>query len=176
MSRLRRIVSLLIGIIYAIFGVLMLTYPQVGNILAIFALLAGLVIVGVKNLVYYIRLARFKTGGITVFFKALFFIDLGVFTLTVNNVPREFIMLYVIIYILVSGVIAILRAGEMRKAGASWKFKMTMGIIQAGMGVVCMFVSNSYELMSLIVGITLLFSAGERLVNAFRRSAIMYVG
>lgn len=102
--------------------------------------------------------------------------DFGIFTLSVADIPTQYIMLYLLIGYLFYGLIDILRAKEMYKRKlVSWQFKLLMGAGNTSIGVLCLAQLGSNAMAVYIYCAGLVWSALGRIASAFCRSAVVYV-
>ena len=176
MTKARRAGVFLTGILLILVGALLIAYPDVGYLVVEIILVAGLIIRGLKALIYYITLARFMVGGKSTLYKAVILLDFAFLTYSLDDIPRAYFLLYVIIIHAFTGFISVLRANESRKMGAkSWKFKFAQGIINLLIPVICaVFISNP-DIAVVIYGMGLVVSGIGRMITAFRKTALVYV-
>ena len=176
MSKLQRIGNVLLGLVMLLCAYVMVTQLEFGYLLVILIISISAIVIGLRYLVYYFTMARYMTGGGMMLYIAIFALDLGVFSLTLNNVPRIYVLLYLVGANLISGGIELLGALDSKRQGASWRLKFAgaaASIIAAVLSIA--FFRRSDNLMVYIYSAGLVYNAVCRIINAFRRSAIVYI-
>ena len=174
---IRRIFSFLVGVVMILTAFFIWDNPYIGQILVAFFILVGFLIKGIKALVYYFSLARYKIGGISVLYRGLLFINLSLFTLSLHSIPVEYAMIYIIVVTAASGAVDFLRALEVKRTSDKrWILKMIPGILQVVLSLACLFMMNSPDMLVSVYGLSLIFSGIGRIIKAFRRAAVLYVG
>jgi uncharacterized membrane protein HdeD (DUF308 family) len=117
-------------------------------------------------------------GGRMLLYLGIIMFDFGVFTLSLNDEPLVIVVLYLIAFYAFAGLIDILRAFEAKKQEAPWKSKLFLGIIEvavAGLSLYFGLVLRSPDDVVIVYGCGLLVSGIMRIVNSFRRTAIVYI-
>lgn len=176
MNLVQRVRSIVVGIIMIAISVLMFAFPGEGYIFAILLLSASLIVFGIRNLIYFFSMARHMVGGRSLLYLAVITIDIGVFTLSLSNVSKVIIVLYLFGSHIFTGGIDIMRALESKKLHAPhWRFRLTYGIINIAVGFVCIIFIQNIEVAVFIYSAGLVFSAISRIISAFRRTAVVYV-
>ncbi len=151
-------------------------YPADAYIIVLWILIIMLLFNGVRRLFYYFTMARYKVGGITVFYKGMLMVDAGVFALTLDDLPRAYGMLYLIFMIVISGAIDVLQANQARRFEAGkWKYQFIYGAIKVAIGLSCFFFLNSIKGLTYIYCLGMLHSGISRIITSFRKTAIVYV-
>ena len=90
--------------------------------------------------------------------------------------PIFYLMLYLLVANLISGVIEILGAREARQMEAgSWKLKMAIGAADVLFGLASIFCIGRPNILVYIYAAGLIYSAVLRIASAFRRTAIVYI-
>ena len=146
------------------------TYPA---IILIFGI--SLLISSVRSLVYYFTMARHMVGGRRVLYRAIIILDMGLFTLSLTDVPLFCVVLYLAGIHAFSGVIDILRAGESRRLQApSWKLRFSAGLINIIMACLCLVFIGVVEVAVLVYCIGLAYAGVVRIIQAFRRAKTIY--
>ena len=131
---------------------------------------------GVKELWFYFTMARHMVGGKIILYIGILLLDFSLFTASVSEIPRPYIRLYLVILFGFAGVIDMMNALNARRLGApSWKLNTFTGVFRVATAVVCLYFFRSPRVMELICCISLFYSAGLRLISAFRRTAIVYI-
>ena len=177
MNSFKRVMNIFAAIIMIACAALMFLDPGNGFKLVILLLTLTLTIRGLRLIIYYISMARHAVGGIAILYEGIILFDAGLFATSLGNVPLVYTMLYLIICMLVSGGIDVMRANEARGMDAErWKLQMFYGAGNVVLAIVCIFFLNTAALLSIVYGISLLHSAVCRIITAFRRTAIVYIG
>ena len=175
MTNLQRIANLVFGVLMIACGVVMLLRPFDGVVAVAFVLSLALVLYGVKKLVYYIRMARHMTGGLTVLFIAVIAIDIGVFAVASVDNPRLAVALYLVAYNVLAGVLSIARGVESKLFGSPWVSLIVHGLVNIALAALCIAFVNSNEIIIWVFCIGLFYNAGVRLVSAFKPTEIIYI-
>ena len=175
MTSLQRLASLALSLLMIVCGVILLLQPKDGLIIVAGVLALILVLYGVKKLVYYIRTARHMTGGLTVLFIAVIAIDVGVYAGTVIDSPQLAIALYLAIYNLFTGILAIARGIESKLFGSPWVLNIVDGLISIALAGLCVSFVNSDEIIIWVLCFGLFYSAGVRLITTFKPTEIIYI-
>ncbi|HAM16467.1 MAG TPA: hypothetical protein DCP91_11565 [Eggerthellaceae bacterium] len=175
MTKLQRIANLVLGVLMIACGFILLLEPKSGLLAVAFILGLAVSLYGVKKLVYYIRMARLMTGGLSVLFIAIIAIDVGVFAVAVVDNPQLAIAFYLICYNVLIGVLSIARGIESKLFGAPWVLSIAHGLANIALAALCIAFSNSDEAIIWVFCIGLFYNAGVRMVSAFKPTEIIYI-
>ena len=175
MTKARRIGYVLTGLIMVAFGTAIAITPDRAYNTIILALGMTLLISGIRSLVYYFSMARHMVGGLTVLYRGVIVFDIGLFTLSLTDVPLIFIMLYLAGLHGFSGFIDIMRAIEAKRMGASWKLNISHGIINVLIALLCLFCMKTVWVATLCYSLGLVYSGIIRMIQGFRRTAVVYI-
>ena len=176
MNLAERIRTLIISALMVFAGIIMITMPDPGYLIAILILSATLIVFSIRSLVFYFSMARHMVGGRLLLYIAIIMLDIGVFTLSLANVSKIIIILYLFGSHALSGGIDIMRALEAKKFGAPhWRFRLTYGIINIAVGVICVILINHFEFSVVIYALGLIFSAVSRVISVFRKTTVAYI-
>lgn len=86
-------------------------------------------------------------------------------------------MIYLVSVMALNGVTAILSAWETRRfANPAWKSKLLYGVVKLLLVVVSLFVVESTQLLTIMYCIGLIHTAFYSIGQAFKKSAIIYIG
>lgn len=175
MTRIQRIRETVLGLIMALYAIVLVfggadSYPAIVAILSLIYTFRGL-----STIVYYFSMARFMTGGRTLLYKGVILLDFGIITSTLTDVPRVYVLLYLIMMHAFSGAVEILRAREAAAYGGSWKLKMFHGIMDLIMALVCVVFIRLPHIAVLVFAATLFYSAVLRIISAFRKTKLVYI-
>ena len=130
MSGGQRIKNILIGIAIILGALILIAFPEDGIIITASILSLSLFIYGIKTLIYYVTMARHMVGGRIMLYLAVVVLDLGMFTMMLTNIPKIYIVLYLVVVYAFAGVVSILRALEAKRYQAPmWKLSLISGII-----------------------------------------------
>lgn len=176
MTKWQRINYILGGVVTFLLIPILLIDPEVGCALIVVLLGLTAALKGARMLIYYAAMARYMVGGKMILFEGIILLDFGIFTLSVANIPTQYIMLYLLMGRLFYGLIDILRAREMYKRKlVSWQFKLLMGAGNISIGILCLAQLGSNAMAVYIYCVGIAWSALGRIASAFRRSAVVYV-
>jgi len=176
MTKLQRIENIALGIFAILLSVVMIRLPNEGFYIAALILCLTLLTMGVRSLLYYFTMARHMVGGKAVLFRGVIVLDLAFFTLTLNDIPRIYLILYLLSYHAFFGVVDVLRALEARQFEApGWKLNMGYGLVNIGIAVACGFFIRSVEMIVYVYAVGLIYSGVERIITSFRRTAVVYI-
>lgn len=176
MGRMRRISLIFTSLMMLVSVLIIIADPDTGYLIVTVILSISLLIYGIRKLIYYFTMARHMVGGKYILFSAVIMLDFGLFTLALTDIPKIYVVLYLMFINAVSGVVLILRTLESRKYGAaSWKLNFSHGVINIVLAVMSLvFVSNTHMLVYMYC-LGLVYSAVMRIIRACRRTAIVYV-
>lgn len=175
MTITRRIAKLLYGLLLLVGCALIIFDPEWGYLVVCVVLSFGLMLRGLKEIWYYISMARHKVGGLTVLFKGILFFDFGMFLFVIPDVPKSMIMLYLLGMQLFDGVMKILKARDARKLQSQWKLDMSIGVIQVLIVIVGIFFIQSMFMLAVVVCVGLIQNAIGNIIVAFRKTSIVYI-
>lgn len=178
MSYFQRIKNIIIGAVMLALAVLLALQPEAGIYVVAVVLLLSLFFYGFKLLYYYFTMARFMVSGKSCLVYGIILLDVGLFTASLISTGRSVTVIYLLGVFLFYGVIDILRAVEKKHVGASWKLRFFGGIIKALLAIgfaVAGLVFRSTPIPLYGFCVVLAYSAVERLVSAFRKTAIVYI-
>lgn len=174
-TKLQRIASLALSLLMIACGVVLLLEPQRGLLLVASVLSIVLVTYGLRKLVYYIRMARHMTGGLSLLFIAIIAIDVGVFAVAVIDSPQFAIALYLVGYNVLTGFLAIARGIESKLFGSPWVLSVMHGVANLALAALCASCANSDETIIWVFCLCLFYNAVVRLVTALRPTEIIYI-
>lgn len=162
---------LLIGV-----ALVILLVPNIGYKIAGGVLGAGIVLLGVKKIIYYITMAKNMIGGKRILFNGIILFDFGLLALLLIGESQGLMMIYFIVLYLLYGLIDILRFIEIRKQKSfGWQTKLIKGIFCISVAVVCLIFNSSADLVVLLFAIGLIGIAIEKIINAFTKSQIIFI-
>lgn len=176
MTKFQRIRTILGGILAILFTPFLLLDPDAGCVVIILLLGIAATAKGIQMLFYYLTMARHAIGGASILFGGIILLDFGIFTIGLADIPKQYIMLYLLLTHLFSGLIDILRALEIRKFSlGSWRFKLLVGLGNIALGLVCLVKINSSRAAVAAYCFCVVWNALGRILSALRPSAVLYV-
>ena len=175
MTKLRRVGNAFTGFLIVICGLLFALFPTESYKFIVTILGLSLVIWGIRDFIYYITMAKRMVGGRSVLYRAVITFDVGLFTLSLTDVPLIYVMLYLAGIHLFSGAIDMLRAREAKAQEGSWKMQFIHGLVNVIMAGLCLAFIGSTATAVEIYAIGLIYSGIMRIIQAFRRTAIVYI-
>ena len=103
-----------------------------------------LIVRGIGMLLYYFTMARYMVGGIYIFYKGVLLLDAGLFALNMDDVPRQYAMIYLIITMGFSGLLAVVHSIESKRLQSGrWIHQFFYGSVEIISAIVCLFFLNS---------------------------------
>ena len=179
MTTLARLSNFISGLIIILFSILLASSVGKGLSFIIFILGVSLLLTGIRYLNYYFRMGRHMVGGKLMLFIGLIYFDFGLVSIGMQDSHPAIIVIYLLGFHAFSGLMDVLRALEARQyTGASWKLKMTNGIVNIIIAFTAFFAGvflKSPFILVEVYSIGLLYAGIMRIVTAFRRTAIVYV-
>ena len=176
MGKARRVFNVLTGLFTILFGLFMFSGQDRAYTAMLFFLEFALIIRGVRLLVYYNSMARHMVGGKIILYEGIFFLDLGLLFVSIDDLPWMYVMLYLVIGLAISGVVDLLRANEIRLLESGhWKYHAFTGIVKI-LATVISFASFKYPFI--LVGVYsfgVVHSGAAKIISAVRPGAIVYI-
>ena len=176
MGKARRVFNVLTGLFTILFGLFMFSGQNRAYTAMLFFLEFALIIRGVRLLVYYNSMARHMVGGKIILYEGIFFLDLGLLFVSIDDLPWMYVMLYLVIGLAISGVVDLLRANEIRLLESGhWKYQTFTGIVKITATAIS-FASFKYPFILVSVySLGVIHSGVARIVSAVRPEAIVYI-
>ena len=169
MSTAGKIGTIIFGAVQIILSILLILLPKYGYYIIAAILGISLTLYGVRNLIYYVSMARHMVGGRMILYFGLLIFDAGALILALSDIPPFYIMIYLIVIRALTGAIDILRALEQKKMEIpAWKGMLVSGIIHILTAVVCMVFIKSTNIAVYIYAAGLIYSAVSRIIRAVR--------
>ena len=146
MGKARRIGNFITGLLTITIGILLILYPE--EEYDDIVLFLGLIffIKGIQMIAYYI-----------------------------TDIPRVYVMLYLFIIRLVTGIIDILRALEAKSMEAVWIRKMLHGMINIILALYCIIFIKDLNTVVFVFSIGMIYSGYVTLITSLRKTAIVYI-
>ena len=178
MSLMQRVRSIVAALLMIAAAVAMLIYPDNGLAFIALILSVSLTLYGLRTLVYYFSMARHMVGGKRILYRGVIIFDLGIFTLTMVFNHKIYIILYLLAIHAFAGVIDVMRAMEARRFDGPWRMDMATGVVNVAiaiLAVICGFILNNMQDIVYIYASGLIYSAVLKIVNALRKTSIIYI-
>ena len=145
-------------------------------VFVIAVLTLGLAIKGIKDIFFYFTMARHMVGGKMILFQGVIVLDFALLTGSLSDVPKIYILLYLVVIHAFSGVVEILRAMEARRTvSGPWKMKFTHGMVDFLLAFSCFIFIRQTHTALIIYSIGLLYSAVMRIANSLRRTTFILI-
>ena len=176
MTSLQRIKTFFIGAFRIVIGALLMYFPKEAFPFVTSILGLALMVWGIKHLYYYFTMARFMVDGRIILILGVILLDLGVLSASLVDVPKIYIILYLIIIHAFSGIIQILRTAESMRYGAkSWRLNLAHGVFEIAIVIACFIFIKNPGTVAFIFGIGLINSGIISIITSFRKSALVYI-
>ena len=179
MTKVQRIEKILIGLFMIACCVVLVTDPDLGFYVVAVILSVSLLLYAGRCLVFYVRMARHMVGGKSLLFRGIIVLDLAVFTVSMVDDPKIYIILYLLGMHAFAGLVSVLRALEARRFRApAWRRSLVSGVINLSVAVMAviagLYLKSAKDLVYLYAA-CLFYSACVQIVSAFRKTAIVYI-
>ena len=172
----KRITNVLAGIVMLLMGAVLILLPYEGLPLVALILSFSLIVYGVRTLIYYVTMARHMVGGRMMLYIAVIVLDFGVFIWTLADIPKIYIVLYLVVIHAFSGAIDLMRGIEAKRYHASsWKLSFFSGVVNIAIAILSVVFIRSVNVIVILYAIGLIYSAITRIITAFRRTAVVYI-
>lgn len=169
MSLGRRIKEIVVGLLKIVLGIILIAVPDDGHFIVSVILGISLLIYGIRNLIYYITMARFMVGGRLILYLGVLLVDGAGLLMAFSDVPTVYIMIYLIVIYAVSGMIDLMHALEEKSMQVStWRFQMSIAIINLLIVVACFAFIWSGRICVYIYAGGLIYSALMNIIAAIR--------
>ena len=176
MTKVQRIGNLITAVVMIAFAWLLFVSPVEGLPVVAIVVSISFTVRGLRRLVYYYTMARHMVGGLASLLAGVLLIDFGVLSVSFSDEPLGYMFLYLAGWNAFSGLIALLRALEARRnGGRSWKFNTLYGVVSILIAIACLVYRDKPDILCQAYCIGLGYSGIMRLVNAFRRTEIVYI-
>ena len=176
MTRMQKIRSIFVAIVTILASIYMIVEPDDGLITMALILSIALVTMGLKYLIYYFTMARHMVGGKGILFYGLIVFDFGLFTLSLSNIPKLYLVLYLVVINGFSAAVTILRGLNAKKMhSASWRLSISHGILNLALAFFCIIFVRSTSVVVYVYCFGLIYSSIIRIISAFRKTAVVYI-
>ena len=179
MTKTKRIVNILQGLLLVLLALILIVVPVDGIIFVILIVGGGLAIRGIGTLIYYFGMARHMVGGKIMLYRGIITLDLGLFILSLATKQGVYLILCTTAINALGGVFAILKAFESKKIGnRRWLFNLAYGLILIALMIAVIFswiCQNQPTVAVYVYAGGLILSALKKIAGAFKRTAIAYI-
>lgn len=176
MTKLQKLKNASFGIIMIITAIVMAIYPRDAYEYVIAFMAAGFFISSVATLFYYFTMARYMVGGKLILYRGVVLFDLALFTGTLADVPRIYVLIYLAVIHLFSGLVEILRSNEARgNGGKSWRLKLFHGLVDVVIAIGCIAFARKTNTAVYMYCFGILYSGIIRVIQAFRKTTFVYI-
>ena len=177
MSVFRRIGLILGGLASGMIGLVMVLDPNDSKFMTVMLILAtGLAIRGIKDIVFYFTMAKHMVGGKLILFQGVIVLDFALFTASLSDIPKFYILLYLVGIHAFTGAVEVLRAMESKKTvEGPWKLKFFHGVVDFVMALSCLVFIRYTNTAVVIYGIGLVYSSVIRIIGAFRKTTFIMI-
>ncbi|SCY38243.1 Short repeat of unknown function [Lachnospiraceae bacterium XBB2008] len=172
----KRILKIITGLVMIGFAILLILIPDIAFSMIVGVLALTLVLYALRSIIFYFSMGRHMVGGTRLLIRGVIMLDLGLFAYSLYDVPRIYIVLYLLFIHLFAGVVDVLGALDAKKLEAgSWKLKMATGVINIVVGILCLVFIRSVTMLDYIYCSGLIITALSNIISAFKRTAVLYV-
>lgn len=179
MSSFQRIGNIIMGAVMLLFAVILLLSPEDGSMIVAVIISISLFVYGFKMLWYYLRMARHSVGGKAILYQAIIILDFGLVSTSMLTMGDFMVGIYLLGVFAFAGAIDILRSFEAKKVGVtSWKIKFYGGIVKVLAALALLLIGVIFKRSDILVYgyvVVLVYAAAMRFVNAFKKTAIVYI-
>lgn len=175
MTRVQRIRSFISGLIM-IFSAFLLIYFRTNAYRVILTLVAfSFLMSGIGSLHYYFTMARFMVGGKLSLYKGAILVDFAILTTTLDDVPRIYILLYLIVINAFTGFVEVFDAWQSFKVRSAWKLKLCNGLINLFLVLICLLFIKHTNTAVYIYGCSIIYAGLYKIAAAFRKTTFVYI-
>lgn len=176
MTKMQRIENIAVALLLIVFAIILITIPIEGYLIVFTLVSVSWLLQSIRLFFYYFTMARFMVGGRRVLLKATIFFDLALVLFSMSDIPKIYVMIYLVVGMIFVNMVEILRAMDAKRCGNHhWKFRMFAGITGIVLAVICLINYKSANLAGYIYAVELAYSAIVRIANSFRRTKIVYI-
>lgn len=179
MNSAQRVGNIILALLMIGMAIFLIVDPEHGLSMIAIVLSVAMTMNGLRSLIYYFRMARFSVGGKTSLYRGIIYLELGAVTAAMTSNPMVYIIIYLAFLHIFDGAVDILRGNEARKVGSNrWRFAVAYGVTNVLIGVILIvtgYVMSLPDITVYIYAAGLIYSAILRIIDAFRRTAIVYV-
>ena len=174
MQRIRKILFNLVVIAFAAYFI----YDPSDDVykFIVYVLATVMAVKGIRDIFFYFTMARHMVGGRLILFQGVIIFDFALFTASLSDVPKIYILMYLIGIHAFSGIIEILRSREAKRTVAGpWKLKFSHGIVNIALAIACLVFIRYSGTVIIIFGLGLIYSSTVRIISALRKTAFIVI-
>ena len=176
MTSFQKITNILWGISTIVVAIALFMFPRKSYIFVLLILSVGMLISGIGLLGYFFIMARYMVGGKLTLYKGVILLDFALLTISLTDVPRYYVIFYLVVVHAFTGFVEILRAREAWSYGAKiWMLKFAHGVVDIAMALCCIIFIRKTNTAVFIYSIGLVYSGIMRLVTGLRKTPLVYV-
>ena len=177
MTAFQRIKKILFSFLMFSVALFFILFPSDKAYMIVVSILTfGLAVAGIKDIMFYFSMARHMVGGKMILIQGVIILDFAIITGSLANVPKIYILLYLIGVHAFSGVVEVLRAMEARRAvDGPWKMKFSHGIVNLILALACLIFIRQSNTALIIYSLGLMYSAVVRLFDAFGKTTFVVI-
>lgn len=179
MNSAQRIGNIIFALLMIAIAAFMVERPKEGLLVVAIIISVAMTLNGFGSLLYYFRMARYSIGGKSSLYRGIIYLELGALTAAMSNNPMIYVIIYLAFLHMFNGTVDILRGSEAKKVGSPrWKFSVIYGVTDVLIGVALIvtgYVMSNPDITVYVYAAGLVYSAIIRIIDAFRRTAIVYV-
>ena len=169
MRKLQLIGNSIVSLVLIFLALVLIAEPENGYQFVVVVLTLALVIFGFRYLIFYFFMGRKMVGGKSLLYRAIIAIDFAAFTMSLNDIPLTYVMLYLLAVHAIYGVIALLHALEMKRSGSpGWRIGMIYAVGNLVLSVLCLIFIGKLETAVYIYAVSIIYSALHRIVTALQ--------
>lgn len=176
MSKLGRVGNVLFGLLLiAIAAVMVFALSTQDALMAMVTLLAiTLALYGLRTLWLYISLARHMVGGKALLYVGVLAIDAAAVVMVI--MANQFLAgIYLSITYFLLGAVNAMHVMDDKQYGTPWRGHMVQAVIYLLLGIACLVLNSSADLLVTVYCIGLVYNAVMRIYNALRPQAVAYI-
>ncbi len=171
-----RLEHIFLGLFMVVCGTIMMLFPLEGYKYVTLILSLSLMGRGIGSLAYYFILARHMVDGRFVLYIGVFIFDFGVFTLSMIDIPRTYVMMYLWVIHAFWGLINILHALESRRMEApAWRMKYLSGLVNIVIALFCIIFVKSMRAEVYFYSLGLVYSGCVHFLSSFRNGSMVEI-
>ncbi|WP_022765530.1 DUF308 domain-containing protein [Butyrivibrio sp. XPD2006] len=176
MTKLQKLRTAAFGIIMVITSVILARYPRDAYKYIIVFMATGLFISGVETLIYYFTMAKYMVGGKLILYRGVVLFDFALVTGALADVPRIYVLIYLAVIHLFSGLVEILRSNEARdNGGKSWRLKLFHGLVDVVVAIGCIVFARRTNTAVYMYCFGIFYSGIIRIIQSFRKTTFVYI-
>ena len=179
MNSAQRIGNIILALLMIATAAFMVAKPEAGMLVVAVIISIAMSLNGLGSLLYYFRMARYSIGGKSSLYRGLIYLELGALTAAMSKNPMIYVIIYLAFLHIFNGTVDILRGSEAKQVGSPrWKFSVAYGVTDILIGVALIvtgYVMSMPDITVYVYAAGLVYSAIIRIIDAFRRTAIVYV-